>query len=998
MALSLVELKNRIETYRELLKDSNYVGEICLAEEELDNFALGLTKFRRDLGENNFSTGILILSVNIAYYYYDDNGFWSHFNEITQINDNRLVGQLIENSLQRLNLLKIERQGPFRYVGAILEQCGVSKRYIPSFVYVLKELNRGYGRSTELEYSKIITLMRDIHCSKYLKDFLLDEEGIFFTMQVLKNIKMFEEGFLNVKDLANLSGFRPGFWDEILKHFKVNKSKDTNVKSFELPQVKLNIQKCSLELVFSSKELFKSMENNYMYSYPVTPLSMPQMLQDYFKGEIVKSNKNIYWESPGWNPNIYPILFDTSNRTMIPKSHIITPKSYYLLAPASFKISKDINKKFLGKLDCNLKENFCIYEVKINIGDTIPGLKITSEMPKQVTLHFRNPEEKLFELHEGLIDVFLGELPDLCVSDFSLIEKNEVGLFYDFGKVRGRIKNKNDLNQLKTKVKQNGPLKGRIWVETLVRNNNITTNMNSALLFYVIPHFNIIGKERYFGLSETPHLIIDNTDEINIKIKDSIRNNKTYILPNETKVVYGEIIFENHVIEFQFPLRRIGLLDEKGKVIRYLETSEIGKESTFILYGPRNTEVQLLFSNGDVIFKTYLNEKGSAILKLSQLLSSYTNDLEIIPLKVLINNEEHLLGTILIDTDKFFENYKNIDFIPDKKINKVLNVIDKLIDDHANESIRLNNRPSVTKKFDEKVLSYIYCSQILDGKNIKVDEQKVNWEQFIKANPLLDKILNAYKTKDWNQSLNDFNTIIPRVKRWTDAIERHIKIYSPNNNLEFLKEWSAEIRSTVINLQSSLTLQEGGRSLSHAWISYNKNNINEVLKRLNDIPKNSTDIVLDLMEYLKTILFIRQARFKQAEKLTRNQWKTKPFEEIRMILEALIRRINGKISPNESKLSITQETKYIIDMLPLRLEDFRLIKFYILFLDTRELFEDFINKDDWLSCWLVLNLLKNNQEIEKEIATLMTSLKVNIPSSEERENIIESINNTLRKV
>jgi hypothetical protein len=998
MAISLVELKNRIATYRELLKDSNYVGEICLAEEELNNFAIGLAKYRRDLGENNYSTGILILSVNIAYYYYDDNGFWTHFYEITQFDDNRMIGQLIESSLQKLNLLKVKRHGPFRYVGAILEQCGVSKRYIPSFVFVLKEINRRYGRSTELEYSKIITLMRDIHCSKYLKDFLLDEEGIFFTMQVLKNIKMFEGGFLNVNDLANLSGFRPGFWDEILKHFKVNKSKDFNIKSFELPQIKLNIQKCSLELVFPSKELFKSMENNYMYSYPVTPISIPQMLQDYFKGEIVKSNRNIYWESPGWNPDIYPILFDISNRTMIPKSHIITPKSYYLLAPASFKISKDINIKFLGELACHLKEVFCVYEVKINIGDTIPGLKITSEKSQQVTVHFRNPEDKLFELHQGLIDVFLGELPELCVSDFSLIEKNEVGLFYDFGKVRGRIKSKNELKQLSTKVKQNEPFKGRIWVETLVRNNNITTNMNSELFFYVIPCFNIIGKERCFGLSETPQLIIDNNDEINIKIKDSIINNNTYILPAETKVVYGEIIFGNHAIEFQFPLIRIGLLDEKGRVIRYLETSEIGKESTFILYGPRNSEVQLHFSNGDVITKTFLNDKGSAILKGNQLIGSYTNDFEIIPLKALINNEEYLLGTILIDTDRLFENYKKIDFIPDQKINKVLNVIDRLIDNHSNESMRLNNRPSVTKKFDEKVLSYIYCSQILDGKIIKIDEQKVNWEQFIKSNPLLDKILNAYKTKDWNQSLNDFRNIIPRVKRWTDAIERHIKIYSPNNNLEFLKEWSDEIRGTVINLRSSLTLQEGGRSLSHAWISYNKNNINEVLKRLNDIPKNSTDIVFDLMEYLKIILFIRQARFKQAEKLTRYQWKTQPFDEIRRIFEALIMRINGEISPNESMLSITQETKSIIDILPLRLEDFRLIKFYILFLDTRELFEDFINKDDWLSCWLVLNLFKNNQEIEKEIVAVLTSLKVNIPSSMERENILESINNTLRKV
>lgn len=232
-----VSLNQLNAKWEKQLETCNFVGELCLNEDDLNNISNMFKESQKFLIKPiHYSSAILVAAVNCAYYYYDENGFWHHFKKLTGYENTLEIGDMIEKKLKAHGLIALERSGPFRYVGVILEQCGISKRYFWTYAGILRQLKsklgNGFGNINNENIKKIIT---QIDCQKHLKNFLVDPSGIEFTVQVCNLLAMYEEGWINEQELYQVKGFMAGFWEFFINEFEVKIRNDRQNRSLETP-------------------------------------------------------------------------------------------------------------------------------------------------------------------------------------------------------------------------------------------------------------------------------------------------------------------------------------------------------------------------------------------------------------------------------------------------------------------------------------------------------------------------------------------------------------------------------------------------------------------------------------------------------------------------------------------------------------------------------------------------------------------------------------------
>jgi hypothetical protein len=1000
----LNKLINSISSYKTQLKKCRYAGELCLDEDELLSFSDSVRKHQYNLIRDDYEVALLVLALNIAYYFYDDDGFWHHFKNITGLDNSESIGGVIERTLRRYKLLRIQRSGPFRYVGALLEQCGISRRYIPSFSFIVKELKRIYrgDRILDLKYEEIIRFLKDYQCPKYLKEFLLDESGATFTLQVLRILRMYEDGVISKSELSELDGFRPGFWDEILSKFSV-KTNESKINFYQKPVIRLNLIERALELVFPSRQIFNGTEDKERYSYPVTKLVNMLDFQGKYNGRITLGDGQIsYWEISGWKPqDATPLLFDVNKRCMLPEYNAIFPGNYYLVAADGYFVPKNNLVSLLGELKIDHNITYYIYKIVVNYGDKLSQLNVASraETPR-VHLQFRNPEDFLFPYQTGHFDVFMGALPDIVVSDFKPIENNIIGLFYDFGKVKGRIRKREELLEIKNKIVNNMPLKGRIWTETLVRNNYERVQMGSSeLLFYVIPYVQVAGIDQYFGFATNPILNIKKEKNLKFKVDGTRVDGDIYKFPAKTKTIAGELEIEGDIIDFQIPLKRAGILDRNNRVVKYIEKEELLKNQ-YVFVGPPDitVNVQLL---PDYCLTLKLNEKGLANIEGGQFNNRITEhkNLTIRPIKATIGDGSYSLGCYLIDSDVIFSNPNEFDTKDiEGAIKEILRLVALINKGPVKQTIRIKRDfPEITNKFNEKTYKFFSCAQILDETVFISGNEIIDWLESMENEPL-SSILEAYRSKEWRFPLNSYKDYLPNVSRWVNLVENHIHNFSPKHQTDIIEEWSGEVNSKrVVELISSLGRQKYGNSLTQAWVSYQNERVIDALGRLNDIGDDCSETIGLLSNLLRIVIYIRQARFKQALLLINSFNKeSSDISDLVILIESMVNTLNGKVPSKVQNVS-REKVLIILKKLPLKHNDYNLLEGYCIYLCDGDLAKVKRKSLDWLNTWMAICILDTDILSVSEIASAIDNIIPNLPPSQEKNMVIERINKIFKR-
>lgn len=213
------------DSYSEKLKNCYFVGDLILTRNEIMQVSSYIKPFVLNRSLIKIRSIFLVYVTNIAYFFYDERGFWKHLCTNLKVNyddiDTGYVGSIIEKTLIDYDLISQTRYGPFRYVGTILEQTGITERHIPSFVNIVRSAIKTYNISNSYENYK--RFIESTHCTKYLRDYLLDKAGWAFTIQVIKIINYVEKNLMKTHEIPNLKGFHPSFWKELFNHYGTNK-------------------------------------------------------------------------------------------------------------------------------------------------------------------------------------------------------------------------------------------------------------------------------------------------------------------------------------------------------------------------------------------------------------------------------------------------------------------------------------------------------------------------------------------------------------------------------------------------------------------------------------------------------------------------------------------------------------------------------------------------------------------------------------------------------
>lgn len=208
--------------WEESLANCTFIGELALSEKETLQYSSELSKMlKSSSGFIYKDLAMAVLAVNCAYYTYDDDGFWKHFCKYincTGINEME-IGSHIERFFQKFEGDDfIPRTGPYRYVGRILEHCGISRYYLFSFANFIRTLkiNQSYRNISNLEYQKYKKMVPD-NINKYLREFLQDESGWGFVISVASAMDHYVNGHISLATLCTLQGFRHDFWPNFLE-------------------------------------------------------------------------------------------------------------------------------------------------------------------------------------------------------------------------------------------------------------------------------------------------------------------------------------------------------------------------------------------------------------------------------------------------------------------------------------------------------------------------------------------------------------------------------------------------------------------------------------------------------------------------------------------------------------------------------------------------------------------------------------------------------------
>lgn len=216
------EFESKVAEWRRDVDHVLFMGQIALDQEETDHGlnALG-RKLRHSLVWESHALSLTVLAVNCAYHYYDEWGFWFHYCrklglEGTTGQQTRL-GVVIEKYLHQQFVSFNKRSGPFRFVGGILEQCGVTRRFLPQFANLLLQFDRivgwvGVQHLGHIEYTAHIS---DTY-SKFLLQFLKDKAGWDLVTDVTRSLSQLQRGLLTPDQLCLLRGYRSGFWQQLL--------------------------------------------------------------------------------------------------------------------------------------------------------------------------------------------------------------------------------------------------------------------------------------------------------------------------------------------------------------------------------------------------------------------------------------------------------------------------------------------------------------------------------------------------------------------------------------------------------------------------------------------------------------------------------------------------------------------------------------------------------------------------------------------------------------
>jgi hypothetical protein len=604
-------LKARVNAWVDALKACDFAGQIDLPEEDLKTLAGPVRRGFESyvLTAQNHAIRV-VFSVNCAYYA-QDGGFWKYLCALLGYEDTAqletVLGRQIEESLTYFGFLGRPRCGPFRCVGPLLEQAGVTLRSMRNFTETLDHAAKGdWDRLLSLTFHQFRRVVDDLTPGTYLGLFLKDDSrtGWTFARDVARSIRQHERGLLSWQDLQQLPGYRPGFWKELKKHLEIEPSKTSPARSRRAPLPKLVFDSATqqVQLVFDHEYVERR-----EYSFDgdkVATSRWPCISRDDFKRS-------------------YHILIKSGDETW-KEFHVL---GFSLEGPKSIAIFHPLKGYITPDAPVPLGPCFLLAPQGTNLPDSLPALSdfehvsITdaayvfwlvdvgpaSDLGSLGYGHEREPEEILSWAGCGCrlagalepSNVFVSKLPGLRIKQARLFTQGRLALFLDTGSSPQRIPIYGESDTQDLTLPVNPGSTGLVSVEPLGRLRAADPGQyECSLTFALLPNCALHWPSGLFSLDDRPFITFDGPPQISVRLPEcSTAGPGQWQIPARTAVVEGTLQLNSLSILLGHTVYRAGFAENDYPEKRFFESAEFDMEFSLCLRGIPQTPIRLGLSD-----------------------------------------------------------------------------------------------------------------------------------------------------------------------------------------------------------------------------------------------------------------------------------------------------------------------------------------------------------------------------------------------------------------
>jgi hypothetical protein len=889
------------------LHEFDYLGELELDESEYKYysalFSKGCDLFPR-AGVRlsvNYKTVFATLAVNCAYFEYDHEGFWGHFLSLIglqgqgspEIQD--ALGHILEDFLYEKKFLKERRQGSFRYVGAVLEQCGISRRHLKRFAEFLKLGVRlhGWAGLSIVSENAYQMLLPEEGMSGYLRKFLAERSGLEFVRNVARSIEQSRFSNDRLQYLTTLKGFRHSFWRELLGFLDEIDLIPLRTTVVGTPEPKLIYQPRLNRLVLMLDEE-NVRKRNYQFEDEIVSRAFIELLSTFdFKESYsfkVRSTSNT-WRPiniVGWSIEKRPFaFFDADSGEILPNLKSIGVGEYGFV----------VKQEYLSNLDDRAKENFeksiladYFWLSPPALGlkgfllslDDVNDLNFLINVNNQKSGKYISWKDKknLLNGAENLFDVFIQKLPEVILKDPELFRSGHLMLMMKIGSEPKKIDIPETGNLLKIQVPI--PSKGEIWVEPVGRQREFDSGVTHKLSFCCIPECRICWPEQLFSPTDDVTVEFKGHPSFSFSIEGGTfldEQIKRWQLPPGKTFVEGQLIIDGLRLQlakliyrasltnrFLQPIGTISLEDffsndhlnvtgyPKSKATIYLRLS--GKDSRLADLGYFD-DYGRIESRSEAVRDTL----GRWDYEIGQIGIGFLDSVVLTESKII--NVQKLI--------KLLENEENLAFSDEWRsvFDGAISLFNKAINNNLGQfgSIVWEKLPESLCSWGKEILA---CACVFDG--VRLDQDLKNEKDqiyldaltcYCQANSLIHAETN-YPADFIKNLLNSFSAISwrPRIKRWLEKFESVFCILQSGFELpDLLIEWSKEVRDEEFlpEYKSRIGKMVGGRELTNAWVNYRKCRDKQAFSKASNVINNSSSPVKHLAYILINILRLKTA-------------------------------------------------------------------------------------------------------------------------------------------
>lgn len=992
-------------SFSQQLDVCSYAGEIVLTRGELLKLGRHLREFVMNGSLSRVKHVLLVFAVNIAFFYYDEDGFWHHFCSVCGIEpanvDTSSIGRIIERVLSDKKMLSKRREGPFRYVGAVLEQIGMTKRYIPVFSTIVEEMERSeYNQNLLTDYEGAYAqYINSLNCSRYLKNYLLDKSGWEFLIDVLRVLEYLKADLIDGADLQGISGFHPGFWNEFLKHYGYS----TNY--FEPPRLMFDHEQMQVYLLLpNARYAVEHLQTDERVEQQdgTIRINLTQ-IEDYrmeycgyHTDEIGRTRK---WRIDGWDPIrskravFHPGSGYTDSRRTMPSGRL-------------FFISSDSDVGDIYRVVDDLG-NLRIGDKLLHVFEVI---RSTRQDCTGRTVLIRWSTEPDLTINSGYeYDIFYDSLPGLEVENADLFADGSHILVFDNGKQRRRIHDYRTLTEISRQLRVSPCYSGEIRVVRLGREGSLSPDAAGRVLrFCVIPRSEIHFPEQIYSEEEkisftctSPYVCFSNCYKVT-------GSGGLYEVPPSVDVIYGIVNSSHQQIHFRYPVKRVGLVFDGEPEIRYLDPTAENDNRNITLIAPGGSVLSLgLISRGKLyilIKKIVFDNSGTFTFEVQSLLKAlqrngiYAGEFAVVTDERVVPTGKGIISYLMLKRDLSVVNELYEDMALISRIDSLMsNRIEQLYSIyHGHEPMNISGSVNNDPVFSTLLGAY----RIIDeGQRLSwtTDQEKTTDCTGAELSALAWVVHAREAIKECN--LDQVRSLLDRHGRleWEPPLERwRVKIEKIYNELLFaskeenlISEWKAVVLGHEPSTRSMVYAARNGRSLTVAWRQYLHHNYHNAVNLLRYAENAENSLVTVLGRILLCIIYLRNLRISSILNLTAAHMGCGKLWSVLGFYRNLGLLLSGREMDRAEPVP-----EEIADALPLLPEDRDLITgisrmLNAGFMGNRHKASD--HNSDWAEALIICFLAKRNGGDYRQYLDRLRLLAPIIPDSPEKKMLLDKL-------